>query len=248
MRHHSNDFVSGTISGALPRLALAHPRQDRSLDDDDTYPYQGQRHSGCLCGQLRCDLRYMLALEASRSEFIVAWPSLALTPSDRGGAIRRSAGELVHASLPLKRVGQADDDHTMVKQRGVEAQYGRLLAAMLGGSTCKNAPDLSNQLALGPKTTGSVEELSHLTCHVAKPGWRAKDDGVGFGEIADVSDGYISKGFLRICCTHGFNDIGAQRFRNALDEHVCALYLFRACGDRLGEAIDMAIGRIEQHE
>ena len=48
----------------------------------------------------------------------------AVAAGDGGGAIGRAAGDLVHRHLRLAGVGQADDHHALVQQRGVERQDG----------------------------------------------------------------------------------------------------------------------------
>ena len=68
---------------------------------------------------------------------------------DRSSAalsVGRAARDLVHFGQAGERVGQADDNHALMKDRAVERGDGRLLATMLGGR--------SVQYSRFPKATG----------------------------------------------------------------------------------------------
>ena len=66
-------------------------------------------------GQLRRDLRDMLALVARAIKLVGAGLARAVGVGQRTGAIGRPAGDLVHVGQPRKGVGEAHDDHALVK-------------------------------------------------------------------------------------------------------------------------------------
>jgi hypothetical protein len=105
----------------------------------------------CLREQLARDLCDMLPLELGCIEFVCAGHPASVSAGNRGGAVGRSPGYLIGARLPLKRIGQADDDHALVQQGRVEAQDRRFLAAVLGAGAGEHASHLADQGALGPE-------------------------------------------------------------------------------------------------
>ena len=73
----------------------------------------------------------VLPLEPRAGQLVFRWHSASIGSGDSGSAIRRAACYLINDRLPLKRIGQAGHHHSMMQQRDMEAQDGRLLAAVL---------------------------------------------------------------------------------------------------------------------
>src|SRR5262249_53678468 len=71
----------------------------------------------------------VLALVTGAVELVGAGLAGAVALGQRGGAVGRPAGDLVHVEQTGEGVGQADDDHALVQQGGVERGDGHLLAA-----------------------------------------------------------------------------------------------------------------------
>ena len=95
-------------------------------------------------GQLRRDLCDMLALVARAIKLVGAGLARAVDVGQRSGAIGRPAGDLIHVGQPRKGVGEAHDDHALVKQCAMERGDGRFLAAMLGARAGEHAADLAD--------------------------------------------------------------------------------------------------------
>jgi len=58
----------------------------------------------------------MPALEARAREFVVWRPPGAVAASNDRGAVRRAACDFRQGHLPLERIGQSDDDHTLLEE------------------------------------------------------------------------------------------------------------------------------------
>src|SRR3546814_3055093 len=102
----------------------------------------------------------MPALGARERQFVVARLAAAVGGGQRGGAVGRSPGDLLHIAQAGLAVGQADDHHAVVQERGVERGERRLLAAMLGGGRGEGAADLADQRAL--RSEEHTSELQSL--------------------------------------------------------------------------------------
>jgi len=112
----------------------------------------------------------------------------------------------------------------------------------------KTLPDLADELALGPELARCVEELAHLAGHVPEPGRRAEDDGAGFSQVVDDGDGHVGERLLGLCRAHGFDYVGGQSLGHALDHRVDTGNFADAVSNRLRDAIDVTVGRVEEHE
>lgn len=98
----------------------------------------------------------------------------------------------------------------------MERKNSRFLAAMLGSRAGEDASCLHDQLPLQPETASSVEELPHLSAHVAKTGRGPEDYRVVVGEYLNCADGYMSKCLLRLYCSHFLQHVIREGFRYTL--------------------------------
>src|SRR5688572_7702739 len=101
----------------------------------------------------------MPALEAGAVEVDLARLARAVAGRDGRRAVGRAATDLVDAHLALEGVRQADDDHAVMQEHRQRGEYGRLLAAVLGGRGGEDRADLADELSLRPQTAGLVEEV-----------------------------------------------------------------------------------------
>src|SRR6201988_2539731 len=85
------------------------------------------------CLQLRCDLRYVLALEPRPFEIELRRLAAAVATGDRGRAVRRVAHHLGVTHLTLEGIRQAHDHKAQMHEHREESQNGRFLAAVLRG-------------------------------------------------------------------------------------------------------------------
>src|SRR5215831_2610189 len=133
---------SATTEGRKPPIFVERRQVRRSGPRDrpqETQPSCSVRRS---VGQLRRNLRDVLALIAGAVEFVGARLARAVALGQGAGAVRRAAGDLVHIGQSREGIGQADDDHALVQQGRVERGDRRLLATMLSGGTGEHAADL----------------------------------------------------------------------------------------------------------
>src|SRR5262245_27454594 len=119
----------------------------------------------------------------------------------------------------------------------------RLLPAMLAFRRCEDAPNLADKLVLRPETTGLIEEVLHLTRHVAKPSRRANDDCIVVRKLPWLSD---RRGLIELVTSLAGN-LFRHEFRNALDDDVRGRVVGPR-GDRLGHALDMTVRRVIEHK
>src|SRR5436190_19875886 len=98
----------------------------------------------------------------------------------------------------------------------VERRYRCLLATMLRSGRGKHASDLAHQCPFDPKTTGLVEEITHLRGHVAKTRWRSEDDCIVLRKLLDRRQWrflvYLHAGLPGHVLGH--------QFRHALNHHL----------------------------
>src|SRR5664280_927739 len=71
-----------------------------------------------------------------------------------------------------------------MQQGTVETGDRGLLATVLGGGGRENATDLTDESPTEPEWPCLIEKVPHLRAHVAESGWRAEDNGIGFGKLA----------------------------------------------------------------
>ena len=130
----------------------------------------------------------------------------------------------------------------------MEAEDGGFLATVLRGRAGKHAANLADQLALRPQPARGVEELAHLSRHVAEPGQRSEDDRIGFPQIGHRGDRDIGECLLCLHRAHGREHVGRQGLGNAPQDDIGARHLPRALGDGLGHAMDVSVRRVEQNK
>src|SRR5262245_61964976 len=129
-----------------------------------------------------------------------------------------------------------------MEQDDMRSENGRLLAAMLAFRRCEDTSDLADKFVLRPEATGLIEEVLHLTRHIAKPSGRANDDGIVVGKLQRLSD----RRDLVQLVTSFAGDLFRHEFRNALKDDV-RCHVEGSRGDRLSHAFDMTVRRtIEQ--
>ena len=80
------------------------------------------------------------------------------------------------------------------------------LSAMLGPRACEDTPDFAGKRAGFPDSTGGIEELTHLSAHVAKACGCANDDSIRFREFPGSTDRDMGKFLLMFRCPHLFQD------------------------------------------
>ena len=74
-------------------------------------------------------------------------------------------------------VGQPDNNHPMVKQRGMKRRNRHFLPAVLAGGAAEHTPDLADQCAAAPERACLVEDCR-------KSGYSAVVDELAYGVIA----------------------------------------------------------------
>src|SRR5262245_24567597 len=130
-----------------------------------------------------------------------------------------------------------------MEEDDMRSEDGRLLSAMLAFRRCEDAPDLADKFVLRPEATSLIEEVLHLTRHIAKPSGRANDDGIVVGKLQRLSD---RRDLVQLVTSLAGN-LFRHEFRNAFDDDVCGR-VARPRGDRLSHALDMTIRRVIEHK
>ncbi|MNP25883.1 hypothetical protein D3C76_1187090 [compost metagenome] len=92
------------------------------------------------------------------------------------------------------------------------------LAAVLGSSRRENTADLPDERAFHPQSASLVEKCAHLSGHVAKARWGAKDDGVVIGQFVGCRYGCL----LVELDTDSRRLIGRDGFSDTLERHIDA--------------------------
>ena len=100
----------------------------------------------------------------------------------------------------------------------MKAEDGRFLAVILGSGAGENAADLADKCTLHPELAGGVQELAHLTVHVAKAGRCAENDRSGYGRCIHHSNWDMGHALLGFQSSHHPQYLIGQRFRYALDD------------------------------
>jgi len=61
----------------------------------------------------------------------------------------------------------------------------------------KTLPTLPTRAPLSPEWPCLVQKVPHLRAHVAESGWRAEDNGIGFGKLARGGNRNVPEGGAR---------------------------------------------------
>src|SRR5262249_22538593 len=141
-----------------------------------------------LTVQLLSSLRDHTSLIARACKFIGARESAAVAASDRGGAVRRPAGDLVELHLACEAVVEPDHNHAEMKQVGDDREQGGLLAAVLGGCRGKRTTDFAVQRAFHPQAAGLIEKIRHLRGNAAEARAGPDNDSVVVRKLIDLRD------------------------------------------------------------
>jgi hypothetical protein len=104
-----------------------------------------------------------------------------VTSRQRAGTVWRAASDLRHIQQASLAIRNAHDHRAVMQQGTVETGDRGLLATVLGGGGRENATDLTDESPAEPELPGLVQKVPHLRAHVAESGWRAEDNGIGFG-------------------------------------------------------------------
>src|SRR5690606_3748299 len=125
---------------------------------------------------------------AGAIEVHVARLAGAVVVSNRGGTVRRAAADHVDTVLCLEAVVEPDDRAAVVQQVCDDREQRGFLPAMLCGGGREGRTDFADQSIGEPQAAGLVEKRCHLARHAAKPGRRADDDAVVFGQLFHAFD------------------------------------------------------------
>src|SRR5512144_2929311 len=112
----------------------------------------------------------MPSLKAGNGQFILARLAGAIAACNSGGAIGTATRNFGERHLPLLRIGDAHNDHTMMQQRGMKAGQGGFLPAMLSRRTGEHAAHLADESAFSPESPRLIEKITHLRAHIAEAG------------------------------------------------------------------------------
>src|SRR5512147_1332066 len=88
-------------------------------------------------------LRHVSPLVSGCGKLVFAGEPPAVCACYGGGAVGRTAGDLVVTHLPRKGVRKSGNDHPLVKEGDVETEDCRLLPPMLGVGTGEHASHLA---------------------------------------------------------------------------------------------------------
>src|SRR6202166_2589335 len=111
---------------------------------------------------------------------------------------------------------------------------------MLAGCAGEYAAYLADQPATHPQTSGLIEEVAHLSAHVAKARWRAEDDGVVLWQLIDRGNRRCLIDLeMRFAC-HLFG----HEFRHTLDSNLSVRDFACALCNGAGHGFDMAVGTV----
>src|SRR3974390_844329 len=115
---------------------------------------------------------------------------------ERGSTVGSAAGNLIHMNEAGFAIGHTDDDHALMKKRGVEAGNRGFLAAVLRAGGSKHASDLANKRTLQRESAGLVKEVAHLGGHVSETSGGTENEGVRVGKLIDRGDRHFRKSGL----------------------------------------------------
>jgi len=132
-----------------------------------------------FANQLLGNRSYVMTLETSHSQFVLAGPATTVTSGNGAGSVRTSTAYLVQRRLPSLRVGQTHDDHSMMEQGDVGANDCGFLTTVLSGTGGEDTTDFAHKCILCPQAASLVKEIAHLGAHITKTGGNTKDDSVG---------------------------------------------------------------------
>src|ERR1022692_890177 len=134
-----------------------------------------------------------------------------------------------------------------MQQGTVETGDRGLLATVLGGGGRENATDLTDESPTEPEWPCLVQKVPHLRAHVAESGWRAEDNGIGFGKLARRGNWNVPEGGARRLSAALFQRLLGHEFGDLIQADFGAFNLARSFHDRLGHAIDVAVHAVKQH-
>ncbi len=139
----------------------------------------------------------MPALEAGGSQLILTGHPIPFGAGNRRSPVGRAAGDLIDPHLALKTVGKAHHNHPLVEQRIVETEDGRLLPAVLGIRARKYASHFADERPFGPELARGIQELAHLTAHVAKAGRWPEYYSISLLQFHHLTNGTVGNNLLR---------------------------------------------------
>jgi hypothetical protein len=218
------------------------PSADRALKKPggalDRVPAQGERAS---------DLGHMPPLVACDPELVLAWLSRSICPSQGRCAVGRATGDLLHLHQALLRVWDANDDQSVVQQSRMEAGDRRLLATVLGGGGGEDAPYFAHERSLCPEIPGSVQEVTHLPCHISEARRRAEDDRIRFRQLIWMGDRDMSKRGTGLVSSGTLQGALRHHLRHLVERHLRAGDFTRTRCHRFGHLVDVAVHAVEDH-
>src|ERR1035441_2834678 len=111
----------------------------------------------------------------------------------------------------------------------------------------KTLPTLPTRAQSEPELPCLVQKVPHLRAHVAESGWRAEDNGIGFGKLARRGNWNVPKGGTRRLSADLFQRLHGHEFGDLIQADFGAFNFARSFHYRLGHAVDVAVHAVKEH-
>jgi hypothetical protein len=110
------------------------------------------------------------------------------------------------------------------------------------------APDLADESPFDPEAACCIEELSHLSAHIAEARGRTEDNGVSSGKFVHRTYRHMGKTPLRLKGAHLPQDLFREGFRNTIQGNIGPFDYPCAFRNGIRHAVDMAVHGVVNDE